>query len=101
MGLRQAFVRKYLRPLSIVPEFELAAACCRWPPSPAREKAIRAAARGPLDGARLLKVARRHRVQGLVHQGLADSGTALSEEAAAALKSEADRIAQANLQMAA
>jgi hypothetical protein len=52
------------------PEFQLAAACAMWPPSDRRTETILAAAAGPLDWPRFLRVARRHRVLGLVHDGL-------------------------------
>jgi hypothetical protein len=51
-------------------EFQLAAACAMWPPSDRRTETIRAAAAGPLDWPCFLRVARRHRVLGLVHDGL-------------------------------
>ena len=38
-------------------EFRLAAACAMWPPSDRRTEAIRAAAIGPLDWSRFLRVA--------------------------------------------
>ena len=56
--------------MTVSPEFRLAAACAMWPPSDRRTEAIRAAAAGPLDWPRFLRVARRHRVVGLVHDGL-------------------------------
>ena len=52
------------------PEFRLVAACAMWPPSDRRTEAIRTAAAGPLDWPRFLRVARRHQVIGLVHEGL-------------------------------
>src|SRR5947209_3453667 len=70
-----------IRPLSSAPggswlgvspgrEFMLAAACCRWPPSEARNLAIQDAAAAGIDWQRLVGVARRHRVGGLIHDGL-------------------------------
>jgi hypothetical protein len=56
--------------LSCVPEFQLAAACAMWPPSCRRTEAIRARATGPLDWPRFMRVVRRHRVVGLVHDEL-------------------------------
>jgi hypothetical protein len=52
------------------PDFALAAAACRWPPSAARDAAVRAAAARVRDGERLSRVVRRQRVAGLVHSGL-------------------------------
>jgi len=56
--------------LSLPPEFRLAAACAMWPPSDRRTEAISAAIAGPFDWSRFLRVAARHRVIGLVHDGL-------------------------------
>jgi hypothetical protein len=52
------------------PDFALAAAACRWPPSAARDAAVRAAAARVRDGERLSRVVRRQRVAGLVHSAL-------------------------------
>jgi hypothetical protein len=52
------------------PDFTLVAAACRWPPSVARDAAVRAAATHVTDGARLQRVVRRQRVAGLVHAAL-------------------------------
>jgi hypothetical protein len=82
-------------------ELALVAACCRWPPSPAREEAVREAADRVRDWDALLRTTRRHRVDGLVHDGLRQAGleppSAVSSELAAA----AARIARANLEFAA
>ena len=56
--------------VSLSREFLLAAACSIWPPSDRRTEAIRAAAAGPLDWDRFLRVATRQRVVGLAHDGL-------------------------------
>ena len=55
---------------SSFPEFQLAAACAMWPPTDRRTETILAAAAGPLDWPRFLRLAKRHRVLGLVHDGL-------------------------------
>src|ERR1700679_3782477 len=52
------------------PEFFLAAACSRWPPSETRSNSIRAAAKAPVDWQRFLGIGDRHRIWGLAHQGL-------------------------------
>jgi len=62
--------RQSLMTHSFSPELRLAAACAMWPPSDRRAEAIRAAALGPLDWPRLLRVAKRHQVVALVHEGL-------------------------------
>ncbi|WP_066812391.1 nucleotidyltransferase domain-containing protein [Sphingomonas asaccharolytica] len=56
------------------PEFELIAACCRWPIDLG---GIRSACTPAIDRQRLVKLARRHRVVGLVHHGLAAAGIAI------------------------
>jgi hypothetical protein len=55
---------------SLSPEFQLVAACAVWPPSDRRTEAIRAAAAAPLDWPRFVRVAKRHQVIGLIHEGL-------------------------------
>jgi len=82
-------------------EFRLVAACCRWPRSDSRVAAVRAAAAAPLDWAKVLQVARRHRVEGLVHDGLKSAHVDVPAEAAADLSAEASRIALQNLLFAA
>jgi hypothetical protein len=82
------------------PEFSLAAACCRWPPSPSREAAIRAAASG-IDWPRFAAVVARHRVEGLVHDGLRRAGIAPPPEIAARLAAAGTGIARENLLFAA
>jgi Uncharacterised nucleotidyltransferase len=56
--------------ISFSPEFRLATSCAMWPPSDRRTRAICAAATGAFDWPRFLRVALRHRVIGLVHDGL-------------------------------
>jgi len=55
---------------SLSREFLLAAACTIWPPSDRRTEIIREAAADPLDWDGFLRVVVRHRVVGLVHDGL-------------------------------
>ncbi len=57
-------------PTAADPDFDLVAAACRWPPSPARDTAVRDAAARLADGARLQRVVQRQRVAGLVHAAL-------------------------------
>jgi hypothetical protein len=78
-------------------EFALAAACCAWPPSPPRDRAIPAAAAERLDWPDFLKVVRRHRVQGLAWHGLFRTKAAVPADIAAALKADADEIARTGL----
>jgi Uncharacterised nucleotidyltransferase len=68
LPLQRAGVIQMVRSFS--PEFGLVVACAMWPPSDRRAEAVRAAAAGPIDWPRFLRVARRHQVIGLVHEGL-------------------------------
>lgn len=77
-------------------EFELVAACCRWPPSPARDSAVLAAADG-VDWTLAARIASRHRVEGLVWSALRQAGAPVARPAAARLKAASDRIARQNL----
>jgi hypothetical protein len=77
-------------------EFQLVAACCRWPPSPARDEAVLAAADG-VDWALAARIAERHRVEGLAWNALRLAGAAVPDEAAERLRTAADRIARQNL----
>ncbi|HEX8126832.1 MAG TPA: nucleotidyltransferase family protein [Allosphingosinicella sp.] len=81
-------------------EFELVAACCRWPPSPARDAAVLDAAAGA-DWTLVARIARRHRIEGLVWNALRQSGAPLPAEVADGLRAAADRIARQNLLLAA
>jgi hypothetical protein len=81
-------------------EFKLVAACCRWPPSPARGEAILAAAAGA-DWDLVARIAERHRVEGLVWNALRDSGAPFPAEVGERLRAAADRIARQNLLLAA
>lgn len=78
-------------------EFVLVAACCRWPPSPARNAAVAAAAATITDWDRLLRMAIRHRVKGLVHAALADADVKLPPAFSQSLALRAQRIAARNL----
>lgn len=82
-------------------EFSLAAACAVWPPSEARAQAIRQAAGAITDWDRFLRVARRQRVEGLVHEGLISAAVALSAPVRAALERRAAAIVHGNLVMGA
>jgi hypothetical protein len=90
-------------PLSsrIPPEFALASACCRWPPSPARAEAVRGAAERVQDWDAAFRTARRHRVEGLVHDGLKQAGIVPPPPVGAALAAAAAAIARDNLRFAA
>jgi hypothetical protein len=81
-------------------EFELVAACCRWPPSPERSQALLAAA-AQADWDLVARIAERHRVEGLVWNALRESGAAFPAEVGERLRAAADRIARQNLLLAA
>jgi hypothetical protein len=83
------------------PEFVLAAACAMWPPSDRRTEAIRAAAAGPLDWSRFLRVARRHRVLGLVHDGLMRATPEVPPDTAREIGAQAATLVREHLSMAA
>jgi hypothetical protein len=81
------------------PEFELAAACCRWPPSPDRDRAVaEAAARG--DWLLFERVAARHRIEGLAWEALRRARVAVPEATASALRAAAASVALQNLELA-
>lgn len=85
---------------SLSPEFLLAAACARWPPSDRRTDAIRTAATGPLDWARFLRVVRRHRVFGLVHDGLMRARLQVPPEIVREIGAQVTTLVRENLAMA-
>jgi hypothetical protein len=87
--------------LPLPPEFELVAACCRWPPSAARDEAVRAAAAPSIDWTLVARIAHRHRVEGLAWNALRDAGVAVPDEAAGPLRAAAARIARQNLELTA
>jgi hypothetical protein len=83
------------------PEFRLAAACAMWPPSDRRNEAIHAAAAGPLDWSRVVRVARRHRAVGLVYDGLTRARPDVPPAIAQEIRDEASMLARESLAMAA
>ena len=85
---------------SLSPEFLLAAACARWPPSERRTDAIRTAATGPLDWARFLRVIRKHRVLGLVHDELMQARPQVPPEIVREIGAEVTTLVRLNLAMA-
>jgi hypothetical protein len=82
-------------------EFLLAAACSIWPPSGRRTAAIRDAAAGPIDWERFLRVVRRHRVVGLVNDGLNRSQITLPPDIAQRIAEQASQLTRQNLELAA
>jgi Uncharacterised nucleotidyltransferase len=88
-----------MRPL-LSPEFQLAAACAIWPPSDRRTGLIRTAAARPLDWPRFLRVARRHQVIGLVHDGLTRVQPDVPPEIVRETGAQAAILVRENLEMA-
>src|SRR4051794_39783008 len=82
------------------PEFRLTAACAMWPPSERRSEAIHTAAAGPLDWPRFLRVAKRHQVIGLVHDGLKQVGRDVPPEVASETAAQAATLVCQNLDLA-
>ncbi len=81
-------------PAGLSREFELVAACCVWPPSPARDSAVVAAASGEIDWLLMARIAARQRVEGLVQASLAGAKVATPAGVAEALAARARDIAQ-------
>lgn len=79
------------------PEFRLAATCCRWPPAPARDSAVRHAAASVADWPAFLDVLRRQRVAGLAHEALSAAGVAPPSPVAGRLAAQAELIVRRNL----
>ena len=86
--------------MQIPVEFRLAAACCAWPPSPARSAAVRRAAAG-VDWHRFLNIVRRHRVEGLARDALTRAGLAPPPAVDSALAATSRSTARDNLLLAA
>src|SRR5262245_25179482 len=82
-------------------EFRLAAACAMWPPSDRRSQAIRAATSEPLHWPRFVRVAQRHRVLGLAHQGLTAACAPIPPDIRQKIGDQAAIIARESLRMAA
>jgi hypothetical protein len=86
---------------ALSPEFRLAAACCRWPPSPARNEAVRAAAAGVSDWKRFAWMANRQRVVGLINDALSAAAVEMPREISEGFALHARRLAQQNAVFAA
>lgn len=82
---------------ALAPEFLLAVACCRWPPSPARNAAVRAAAAGVTDWNVFLRMASRQRVVGFVRDALSAAEVDIPRDAADKLASQFQNIARQNV----
>lgn len=86
---------------SLPHEFLLVAACCRWPLGEAAIATIRQRAAEAVDWPYLIRIVKRQRVAGLVHNALSSATIELPGGVAQALASEAQIIAGQNLILAA
>ena len=82
-------------------EFRLVAACCLWPPSDGRDARIRTLAAEPLDWSLVMRLAVRHRVEGLVSAAFERAGVQLPAAESARLAERARAVAQRSLAQAA
>jgi hypothetical protein len=87
--------------MEVTPEFGLLAAAIACAISSDRAGAVRAAAMAPLDWSLVEALAERHRVSGLVRQGLTEAGVAPPRAVAMAFAAHAERIAISELFLAA
>jgi hypothetical protein len=71
-----------------------------WPRSDRRTEAIRAAMSKPFDWTRFLRVAKRHQVIGLVHDGLAQVRPDVPREIAQEIGAQAAALVRENLEIA-
>jgi Uncharacterised nucleotidyltransferase len=85
---------------SFSPEFRLVAACAMWPPSDRRTEAVHTAAARTLDWSRFLRVARRHQVIGLVHEGLTRVQPDVPSEIAEEISAQTAMLVRENLAIA-
>ena len=81
------------------PEFGFVVRAVRWPRSPADDAQLKASSAG-LDWVRVERIARRHRVEGLVWAAVRQAGVELPSATEKSLKACADRIGHQNAQLA-
>jgi hypothetical protein len=82
--------------MAFPPEFDLLVACCRRPPSPAADEEVRRRSAGA-DWPFFLKVAERHRVEGLAHDALRRAGIPLPPAIGARLTAATEATVRSNL----
>ncbi|WP_166038193.1 nucleotidyltransferase family protein [Sphingosinicella sp. YJ22] len=85
-------------PEPLLPEFRYAIACCRWSRTPEQDRWLREQA---IDWPLFLRIARRHRIEGLAWRALRQAGVTVPADVAGALQAAADRIGRDNLAAAA
>ena len=88
-GSRSSGIR--LDPPRMQPEFRLLALCSSWPAQASELEPVTAPP--DIDWEYLVRLARRHRIAGLLYAGLKPTAAAPPPDVAAALESEANRIA--------
>lgn len=88
-------------PTSLSQEFLFAAACSIWPPSERRNRTVCEAVADPFDWDRLLQIVGRHRVAGLVHDGITRARPAIPPEIARDIAKQAATLVRQNLAYAA
>ena len=86
--------------IALEPEFSLLVSCCRWNFARA-EVGSRPEIAANLDWNKFIQLARRHRVQGLAWNALAQRADRMPDEAREMLSSDARSIAATNLALAA
>jgi hypothetical protein len=82
---------------ALSPEFRLALACSRWPPSAQRDRDVAEAAVDSLDWEKFLRIVRRQRVEGMVGAALKRSHAPVPEPISSALSGASSAIAHENL----
>jgi hypothetical protein len=85
----------------VSPELSLVAACCIWPPSKARSNAICKAAGKPFNWDCVLRLAMRHRLVGLIREGLTSAHIAVPTGIATEIANQAAALNRQNLALAA
>ena len=88
-------------PAKLPEEFKLLATCCRWPASDERDGEIRQRTRGAFNWNFFLQLAKRHRVEGLVHEALAHASVEVPKFIDEQLSNRAASICRENLEQAA
>lgn len=88
------------RPPDDDPEFALCVACCRWPQDERASVAVLANAQA-VDWVRMARMARRHRIEGLVYRGLSQAGVAMPAAVKGPLAAAARGAALQDMAMAA
>ncbi len=85
-------------PEPLLPEFRYAVDCCRWTRTPDQDRRLREQA---VDWPLFLRVARRHRIEGLVWRALRQAQVEVPAGVASGLRAAAERIGRDNLVAAA